>query len=100
MSPPGATAYAGVAFFKALGDLLGREITVDCGERAGDVLAALRIGCRKLVYRGDAQRLARLQDIAQQLGAVVTATIEPPLLALERCEVPPERFDPGPRAVR
>lgn len=100
MSPPQAAAYAGVAFFKALGELVGREITVDCGLRAGDALAALRIGCRKVVFRGDAARLARLQDIAQQLGAVVTATIEPPLLQLAHGQDPPERFDPGPRAVR
>jgi len=100
VSPPRAASYAGVAFFKALGELLGREITVDCGERAGDVLAALRIGCRKVVFRGDPARLARLQDIARQLGAVVTAAIEPPLLALGYGQDPPERFDPGPRAVR
>lgn len=90
MSPPHAAAYAGVAFFKALGELVGHEITVDCGERAGDVLAGLRIGCRKLVYRGDAARLARLQDIALQLGAQVVATIERPLVLLDRCQDPPD----------
>jgi hypothetical protein len=54
------------------------------------VLAGLRIGCRKLVYRGDAARLARLQDIAGQLGAQVVATIERPLVLLDRCQDPPD----------
>jgi hypothetical protein len=93
MSAPGAAKYAGVGFLRALGELAGREILVDCGEDAGLVLAGLRTGLRRLVFRGRPDILARLQDIAAQLGAAVQPGVEPPLL-----ELAPE--DEAGRAVR
>jgi hypothetical protein len=34
-SAPDAAGYAGVGYLKALGDLVGHEIVVDCGDDAG-----------------------------------------------------------------
>jgi hypothetical protein len=64
-----AAAYAGVGYLKALGELAGQELLIDCGEDAGLVMAALRTGCRRLVFSGPADLGARLADMAAQLGA-------------------------------
>jgi hypothetical protein len=53
-SAPGAAGYAGVGYLKALGDVLGHEIVVDCGDDAGLAMAALRTGCRRLAFSGPA----------------------------------------------
>ena len=88
VSAPGAAKYAGVGFLAALGRHVGREILVDCGEDAGLVLAGLRTGLRRLVFRGGGEVLAKLQDIAAQLGAEVLAAVEPPVLALAPHDAP------------
>jgi len=68
-SAPDAAAYAGVGYLKALGDALGHQIVVDCGDDAGLVMAALRTGCRRLAFSGPAALSERLADMAAQLGA-------------------------------
>ncbi len=68
-SAPDAAAYAGVGYLKALGDLAGRELRIDCGEDAGLVMAALRTGCRRLAFSGPANLAERLADMAVQQGA-------------------------------
>lgn len=68
-SAPDAAAYAGVGYLKALGDLVGHEIVVDCGQDAGLVMAALRTGCRRLAFSGPAALSERLADMAAQVGA-------------------------------
>jgi hypothetical protein len=88
VSAPGAARYAGVGFLRAMEEQLGREIVVDCGEDAGLVLAGLRTGLRRLVFTGDRSMLARLGDIARQLGAEVTAGVAAPVLCLQPGEVP------------
>lgn len=68
-SAPGAAAYAGVGYLKALGDALGHELLIDCADDAGLVMAALRTGCRKLSFSGSAELAVRLADMAAQCGA-------------------------------
>jgi hypothetical protein len=68
-SAPDAAAYAGVGYLKALGDALGHEITIDCGDDAGLAMAALRSGCRRLAFSGPAAVSQRLAEMAAQLGA-------------------------------
>jgi len=69
-SAPDAAAYAGVGYLKALGDALGHEIVIDCGDDAGLVMAALRTGCRRLAFSGPAALSERLADMAAQQGAM------------------------------
>ncbi len=72
-SAPGAAGYAGVGYLKALGDEVGHELLVDCGDDAGLVMAALRTGCRRIAFSGRDDVARRLHDMAGQLGAVVEA---------------------------
>jgi hypothetical protein len=69
-SAPDAAAYAGVGYLKALGDLLGHEIVIDCGDDSGLVMAALRTGCRRLAFSGPAALSERLADMAAQQDAL------------------------------
>jgi hypothetical protein len=76
VSAPGAAAYAGAGWFKAL-VALARErwpeanvtAMLDCGDRAELVQGALRAGLADLVFTGPAAVAARLADIAGQQGA-------------------------------
>jgi hypothetical protein len=68
-SARGAAGYAGVAYLKALGEQAGEELVIDCGDDAGLVMAALRTGCRRLVFSGREEIRRRLHDMAEQLGA-------------------------------
>jgi hypothetical protein len=85
-SAPDAAGYAGVGYLKALGDLLGHEIVVDCGDDAGLVMAALRTGCRRLAFSGPAAVSQRLAEMAAQLGAwyrhEAAPATSPPMLCL------------------
>jgi hypothetical protein len=72
-SAPGAAGYAGVGYLKALGEQAGQELVIDCGEDAGLVMAALRTGCRRLVFSGSEEVRRRLADMAEQLGAELIA---------------------------
>jgi hypothetical protein len=82
VSAAGAARYAGVSFLRALGDLVGRELVVDCGDDAGLVLAGLRAGLRRLVFSGRPDVLRKLQDIAGQLGGEVAPARPEPCLEL------------------
>jgi hypothetical protein len=68
-SAPDAASYAGVGYLKALGDALGHEIVVDCGDDAGLAMAALRTGCRRLAFSGPAAVSQRLGEMAAEVGA-------------------------------
>jgi len=68
-SAPDAAAYAGVGYLKALGDALGHEIVIDCGDDAGLVMAALRTGCRRLAFSGKAAVSQLLAEMAAEVGA-------------------------------
>ncbi|MFO1036780.1 MAG: hypothetical protein U1E45_08050 [Geminicoccaceae bacterium] len=71
VSQPWLAGFGGVAFVHALEQELGHGVTVDCLDKAGDVMAALRCGSRSLLFSGDAAVAARLVDVAAQLGGTV-----------------------------
>ena len=72
-SAPGAAAYAGVGFLKAVADEAGAdEAVIDCGDDIGTAMAALRAGWTRLVFSGDEAMAHKLVDMAAQLGATVT----------------------------
>jgi acyl-CoA reductase-like NAD-dependent aldehyde dehydrogenase len=77
-SAPGAAAYAGVGYLQALGEQAGQELLIDCGDDAGLVMAALRTGCRRLVFSGSDEIGRRLADMAEQLGAELLAEAHAP----------------------
>ena len=64
-----AAAYGGVGYLKALSELVGHEIVVDCGDDAGLAMAALRTGCRRLAFSGKAAVSQRLAEMAAEMGA-------------------------------
>lgn len=78
LSPPGAAAYLGAAYFQAMiaravSDHPGARVlaVLDCGERAGDALGALRQGIAAVCFRGPPEVAGRLREIARQQGATV-----------------------------
>jgi hypothetical protein len=77
-SAPGTAGYAGVGYLKALGDEVGHELLIDCGDDAGLVMAALRTGCRRIVFWGSEELVRRLGEMAEQLGAVLVVEAEAP----------------------
>jgi hypothetical protein len=73
-SAPGAAAYAGVGFLKAVVDEAGvGDAVIDCGTDAGTAMAAIRAGWTRLVYSGGKAMAAKLTDMAGQGGATVSA---------------------------
>ncbi len=75
-SAPGAAAYAGAGYLKAIADQAAAEhaevdvtAVIDCGADAGIAMAALRIGWQRVVFSGPAKVRAKLADIAAQTGA-------------------------------
>jgi acyl-CoA reductase-like NAD-dependent aldehyde dehydrogenase len=70
-SAPDAAAYAGIGYLQALGAAAGHELLIDCGDDAGLVMAALRSGCRKLVFTGSRASAAKLADMAAEVGAAL-----------------------------
>jgi DNA-binding NarL/FixJ family response regulator len=77
-SAPGAAGYAGVGYLKALGEEVGHELLIDCGDDAGLVMAALRAGCRRIVFSGSAELGRRLADMAEQLRAALAVEAQAP----------------------
>ncbi|MGI9503721.1 MAG: hypothetical protein ACR2RE_11780 [Geminicoccaceae bacterium] len=76
-SAPGAAGYAGVGYLKALGDAVEHELLIDCRDDAGLVMAALRTGCRNLVFSGDPKDGQRLQQMAESVGARLRRPTDP-----------------------
>jgi len=71
LSPAGASAYWGPLFFQAMIRLAAEahpgavfEAILDCGDRPGDVLAALRQGVKTLAFHGEGPVRDRLAAIA------------------------------------
>jgi hypothetical protein len=65
-----------VGFWRAVEEELGRSVAIDCGEDAGLVMAALRAGCRDLLFTGADEPAVRLADMAGQLGGRLRRRIE------------------------
>lgn len=77
-SAHGAGGYAGPAWFKLLVEEARREFpavecdaVLDCGDEAGTVLAALKLGLKRMRFSGSAAALAQLAPIARTLGAAL-----------------------------
>jgi hypothetical protein len=85
-SAPGAAGYAGVGYLKALGEAVGHELWIDCGDDPGLAMAALRTGCRRLRFCGTPDAARRLGEMAEQADAVVVHEMQPP----ELLELAPE----------
>ncbi len=78
-SAPGAVAYAGAGYLKAIADSAAQERpdaqatwVIDCGADAGVALGALRIGWKRLCFSGADSLRKKLSDIAAQQDATVT----------------------------
>ena len=77
-SAPGAAAYLGPGWARALRAALAREfpglevrIVLDCADRPGPALAALRMGVAAVRFTGRAPVARKLKDIAAARGAEV-----------------------------
>ena len=68
LTPPGATAYAGVAYLKAMVDRApGLDAILDCGAEAGFAMAAIREGWRDIYLAGDEIILGKIEDMLGQV---------------------------------
>jgi hypothetical protein len=88
-SAAGAGGYAGPAWFKAILDLAATAVPnaefsaiIDCGEEAGTVLAALRLGLTHVRFTGSDLAAERLADIAGQLGVTIEREVGSQVLDL------------------
>lgn len=78
LSPRGASAYMGAGYFRAMIET-GRRMhpaaeavaVLDCGDRAGDAMGALREGIEVVCFRGDPAVATKLAEMAAQSGAAV-----------------------------
>jgi hypothetical protein len=82
-------AFAGVGFLRAVEERLGRCLIVDCGDDAGLVMAALRVGLRDLLFTGD-ERLR--PALAEAAGGRLRGGLKGRVLALEPGEDPGTRL--------
>ena len=78
LSAPAATAYAGPEWFPALirqakAEFPAADLTaiLDCGDRGGDALAALKAGAACIVFTGHPDARRRLAAIAAETGASI-----------------------------
>lgn len=76
ISAPGAAAYTGAPWFREVVAAARAEhpeaavdCILDCGTRAGDVMAALRAGVPAVIFTGRKDVAARLAAIAEARGA-------------------------------
>lgn len=83
-SAPGAAGYLGAGTWRALEDLWREEFPetpflglLDCGDSAGDALAALRAGVKALRLDGRAETVAKIAAMAETLGATVNPETGP-----------------------
>ncbi len=79
-SAPGAAGYAGAPWFQKLTEIAAAEYpevelraVLDCGDRPGWVMAALRQGLRELRFTGRKAVAAKLAAIAEERGARLVA---------------------------
>jgi len=77
-SAPGASANIGAGYFRAMIEAAravhpgARSLSVlDCGDRAGDVMGALREGLEAVCFNGDEALGRKLAEIARQGDAVL-----------------------------
>ncbi len=75
-SAPGAAAYAGAQYLKAMVNTAATEFpdadltaAIDCSDDPGHAQGALRIGWKALVFTGPEAVRSKIADIAEQHGA-------------------------------
>jgi fructose/tagatose bisphosphate aldolase len=90
MSAPGAGAYAGALWWKALvaaaaADHPAAQVAsiLDCGEEAGSVLAAFRAGLKHVRFTGPDAAREKLAALAEARGAILEREAAEPVLALD-----------------
>lgn len=78
LSAPGGAAQGGCAWFRQLAAQtaaafpdVALDWALDCGDQAGDALAALADGCPAVIFTGPAPAAARLAEIAAARGAAL-----------------------------
>lgn len=78
LSPPGAAAFMGAAYFQAmiaqaLSAHPGARVlaVLDCGTRAGDAMGALRQGIEAVCFQGPPEVTGRLGEIARRQDATL-----------------------------
>lgn len=79
LSAPGASLYAGPAWFREIVEQAcaataarrGVTALLDCGDRAGDVLAAYRCGVKGVIFTGREDVAARLAALAEAHDAIL-----------------------------
>jgi hypothetical protein len=80
LSEPAAALFAGALWWRRLIDLAVAETGIvcddwlDCGQASGQAMAALRVGCKRLVVSPRAPGLIRLTDLAALHGACLLAS--------------------------
>src|SRR6185312_11226338 len=94
-SAPAAGGYAGPGWWQAMLDLAAADFpearfdaVLDCGAEPGTVLAALRLGLRRVRFTGNDDAARRLADIAAQQGAVLEREAPEAALDLLDCRDP------------
>jgi len=77
-SAPGAGANAGPRWFLAVLSEAARscpaaqyDAVLDCADEPGTVLAALRAGCKRVIFTGAPETRAKLADIAAASGRAI-----------------------------
>jgi hypothetical protein len=75
VSPPSAASFPGIGWWRQLVAAARQEFpdarfdaALDCGPATGMALAALRTGCGPVWVQTDAMVLAKLADMAEQVG--------------------------------
>jgi hypothetical protein len=83
MSARGIASFLGVGWFKAAINRAAAdhpaarlEAVIDCADEPGTVLAALRVGLKRISFTGAEETRLRLDEIARQLGASVEGAVE------------------------
>ncbi len=72
-SPPGASSWLGAGWWAALQEKAGGEfpdvdfvLALDCGDSAGDAMAAIRAGVKALIFTGENDAALKLDNMAAQ----------------------------------
>ena len=79
---PDLAAFAGVGFWHAVATALGPPVVVDCADDAGLAMAALRQGCRDLLFTGPEAIAVKLDSMAAQLGGRLRRRLDGDVVAL------------------
>jgi DNA-binding NarL/FixJ family response regulator len=93
VSAAGAGAYVGPAWFREVVEAARREhpdalaaALLDCGARAGDVLAAFRAGVPGVIFTGGGEVADKLAALARAHGAAFHTTRPPAHDLLDRSD--------------